>query len=762
MLGRDKPAIFNRIIFFITIPVILTAVIISTLLIKALSPPVDQFLKDQFESNLRLASNMGQRICQSNFNYLLELRLEDNLEMNQALQNEVLEEVKALSGQMPKIHLMVINGDQELQAWSLPVQQSEWHPPGFELQNDTLVRIEIDERPVLSHIRFFPFWDWYIVSFVFEEDYLSPIKASHNIIYLSMLGVFATVLVTLLITYYYFVDAPLRRLILATRDISQGKYRQVEKIDNNELGQLTSAFNSMIASLKKEKSEVRNLINQLQASESQLRTLFENIPLGICVADGKGRILRTNQAMQSITEESEEQLQGRRLCELFDHCENCRELLLDLGGLKSPKIFETELSTDGVKYSLRVILAAISLDKRRLVFAVIEDVTEQIELEKQLIQVRKMEAIGGLAGGVAHDFNNLLTPIIGYSEILLGDTSPESERYIALRSILDAGMKARGIVRQLLAFSRKQTLEVKTVDLNTIITGFLSLLQRTIREDIQIRQELAPSLPPINADTGQIEQVIMNLAINAQDAMPQGGELTIETETVFLDEAYALSHTSVIAGRYVMMAISDNGHGMDKATIDRIFDPFFTTKAKGRGTGFGLATVYGIVKQHGGNTWVYSEPDKGSTFKVYLPVADESIEPEPEEEKIINKNAGGKTILIVEDDIEVLGMAATILRNQNYHVLSATNGRDALEVCAHHRDEIDLLLTDVIMPEMNGRELYEQISGEVDGMKVVFMSGYTDDVIAHYGIVDPGVVFLQKPFSIKSLTSKVRQALAEP
>ncbi len=761
-MAKNKPALYNRIIFWIAIPILLTTVIISSLLVTALSPPIDAFLKNQFEANLRLASAMGLQICQNNFDYLLELRLEDNSEMNLALQNEVLEEIKAVSRQIPQVHLMVFNEMRKIQAWSLPSPEDQHQFPNIDIKNDRIVRLEIDGQPALAHVVFFPFWKWYIASFVYEKDYLSPVRASHNIIYLSMLGVFASVFITLLVAYSIFVNKPLQRLIDATKDVSEGKYQRVRKSANNELGQLTGAFNAMIANLESEKSEVRNLINQLQISESQLRTFFENIPLGICIVNENGEILRTNPGMQTIAGYSEEQLLGSGFCQLFEKRDICHQLLADLDTFNAPEEFETGLKQNDTLYFLRILLTTISLDDHRLVFAVLENVTEQKKLESQLIQARKMEAIGSLAGGVAHDFNNLLTPIIGYSEMLLEDMEGKNRGSEELQSILNAANKARGIVHQLLAFSRKQTLEVKTVDLNEIITGFLGLLQRTIREDIRIRYELTPALPHINVDTGQIEQVIMNLAVNSQDAMPQGGELTIETNTLLLDTTYTHSHASVIPGRYAMMAISDTGHGMDSATQERIFDPFFTTKVSGRGTGFGLATVYGIVKQHNGYIWVYSEPGRGSTFKVYFPTAENVIEEEEEiEVNAVIQNKTKPTILIVEDDLNVLEMAASILRKHNYNVLTAANGIDALDLVGEHEEHIDLLLTDVIMPGMNGRQLYEQIARNKGGVKVIFMSGYTDNVIAHHGILDHGVVFLQKPFSIKTLVGKVKQALME-
>ena len=324
--------------------------------------------------------------------------------------------------------------------------------------------------------------------------------------------------------------------------------------------------------------------------------------------------------------------------------------------------------------------------------------------------------------------------------------------------ILKAGFRARDLVRQLLAFSRKQTLEYRVVDMNEALTGFDKLLRRTIREDIKI--EIIPStdIRAVMADIGQIEQVIMNLAVNAQDAMPEGGRLTIETATVDLDEEYAATHPGVKPGAYVMLAISDTGCGMDDKTRGQVFEPFFSTKGK-LGTGLGLSTVYGIIKQHGGNVWIYSEPGMGTTIKVYLPVSGEAHVEEETSEKTAADPKGFETILLVEDDKLVRDLAHSILKRQGYTVLVAEDGPEALTVLEAHDDPVDLLLTDVVMPEMNGRDLFDKVAEKHPDTKVLYMSGYTDNVIAHRGVLDEGTAFIQKPFNVQALAAKVREVL---
>ena len=395
----------------------------------------------------------------------------------------------------------------------------------------------------------------------------------------------------------------------------------------------------------------------------------------------------------------------------------------------------------------------------------VQDTTDRMKseeekswIEEQSRQAQKVESIGRLAGGVAHDLNNLLTPILGYSEMLLKDFDPSDTRREPMNEILQAGFRARDLVRQLLAFSRKQTMEYKQVDMNQAVTLFEKLLRRTIREDIEIEIIPSPDIPPVMADIGQIEQVIMNLAVNAQDAMTEGGHLTIEIATAELDEKYAATKQDVEPGEYIRLAVSDTGCGMDEETREHMFEPFFSTKGE-LGTGLGLSTVYGIVKQHGGNIWVYSEPGMGTTFKIYLPVSREAQVEEKFREKAATAQKGSETILLVEDNEQVRHLTHTILKRQGYTVLVAESGPKALTILAAHNGPVDLLLTDVIMPGMNGRDLFAKVSEQQPGIKVLYMSGYTDNVITEHGVQNEDVAFIQKPFTIQALAAKVREVL---
>jgi PAS domain S-box-containing protein len=384
------------------------------------------------------------------------------------------------------------------------------------------------------------------------------------------------------------------------------------------------------------------------------------------------------------------------------------------------------------------------------------------EREEQLRQSQKMEAVGRLAGGIAHDFNNLLTAINGYSELTMIQLNAEDPLMHNLEEIKKAGDRAASLTRQLLAFSRKQVLQPKVVDLNSLVAEIEKMLRRLIGEDIDLQTILHPELGSTKADPGQIEQVLMNLVVNARDAMPQGGKLIIETKNVYLDEDFTRQHIAISSGHYVMLAVSDTGTGMNEQTQARIFEPFFTTKEVGKGTGLGLSTVYGIIKQSGGDVWVYSEVGQGTTFKVYLPRIDEGAR---EYRRNIEEEAslqGTETILLTEDEEMVRKLSARVLEMFGYKVLEAANGGAALLICERHKEKIDLLLTDVIMPEMSGRELADRLSPLRPEMKVLFMSGYTDDAIVHQGVLDEDQNFIQKPFTPNALAQKVREVLDKP
>ncbi len=517
-------------------------------------------------------------------------------------------------------------------------------------------------------------------------------------------------------------------------------------------------------------TEQRRIEAAIRESESRYRSLFQsNHAVMLLVDPDSGMVVDANPAAVRYYGWSREALLGKRISEINTLSpEEIAEALASVqSGLKNSFEFKHRRA-DGSVRDVEVYSGPLQVAGENRIYSIVHDVTDRKQaeeqrerLQEQLLQAQKLESVGRLAGGVAHDLNNLLSPILGYSDVLLMDLPETDDRRKYVQYIIQAGVRARDLVRQLLAFGRKQTLVVETVDLNELAAGFAHLLRRTVREDIGIEMIAAPALPTVRVDTGQIEQVIMNLVVNAQDAMPQGGRIVIETAAVVLDQEYADSHADVLPGPYVQLTVSDTGCGMSDEVREQIFAPFFTTKEKGKGTGLGLATAYGIVKQHGGHIWVYSEPDQGTTFKIYLPAAEMAIAPQPVEAAEDEEHTPtGGAVMVVEDNDMVRQLTVDVLNRRGYTVLEAASGAQCLELIKAHAGPLDLLLTDVVMPEMNGKALYKQAVQLRPGLKVLYMSGYTENVIASRGVLDQGVNFIQKPFAPRSLAAKVREVLA--
>jgi PAS domain S-box-containing protein len=505
----------------------------------------------------------------------------------------------------------------------------------------------------------------------------------------------------------------------------------------------------------------------LRRSESNFRSLVMNAPYGICRCDALGILQDANPALVAMFGyDNATELRGRHLGSLYADAQQWFQTADYFHARKEFNNLTTEcVRKDGTPIVARISGRSIPNGKSGDSYEIfIEDVTETRTLELQLRQAQKMEAIGRLAGGIAHDFNNLLMVISGYSEFLLERLGPDPRLRGPAQEISNATQRATSLTRQLLAFSRKQMLAPKVLDLNEVVAENLKMLTRMIGEDIDLVMVPAPALGAVRADPGQIDQVIMNLAVNARDAMPQGGKLTIETANVALDEAFVRTHSPLTAGEYVMLAISDTGVGMDVDTQSRIFEPFFTTKGA-KGTGLGLSTVYGIVKQSGGFIFVDSQPQRGTAFRAYFPRVDgrEDAAAAQDSLGLPHADRGQETILLVEDEGNLRRLARQYLETQGYKILEAEDGAAALQIVDGYRGKIDLLLTDVIMPGMNGRELAAQIANLLPSMRVLYMSGYTENAVGHDGTIDVGVTLLQKPFSLPALKECVREVLdSEP
>ncbi|WP_281797081.1 hybrid sensor histidine kinase/response regulator [Desulforhabdus amnigena] len=504
----------------------------------------------------------------------------------------------------------------------------------------------------------------------------------------------------------------------------------------------------------------------LQEREAKYRDLFENAPIGIFSTTSRGQALSVNTAMARILGYRSPQEAIERYPDLRSQLyvnPGWRDRFLQLLQEKDyVENFEYEARrADGktVWLSMNARIAKRNGDGSFIINGFATDITVQRRLEDQFHHAQKMESVGRLAGGVAHDYNNMLSVILGYAELALALLKPSEPLYNYIQEILKAAERSTKVTRQLLAFARKQTISPKVIDLNETVEGMLKMLRRLIGEDIDLAWLPKTDLWPVKMDPSQIDQLLVNLCVNARDAIADVGKITIETQMVTLDKAYYDDHMEFAPGDFVVLAVSDNGCGMNKEIQDKLFEPFFTTKAERQGTGLGLATVHGIVKQNKGFVNVYSEPGKGTTFKIYLPRHVDNVV-DPQEESLAEIAMGhGETILIVEDEVAILNLSRAMLERLGYTLLTASTVNEAMRLAEEHSGEIHLLITDVIMPEMNGRDLADQMHTLYPDIKILFMSGYTANVIAHHGVLDEEVRFIQKPFSIEELAAKVREAL---
>ena len=509
--------------------------------------------------------------------------------------------------------------------------------------------------------------------------------------------------------------------------------------------------------------ERRRMAEELRESEQRFSKVFHAASVGIAVTSlAGGRFLEVNEAFERIVG-SESGLVGRTIGEVglwsdATEYERVLDQLRKHGSVRNLDLAIRKLN--GTSCPVQASFEQIEVGGEGCLLALVHDLSERARLENQLRQSQKMEAVGRLAGGVAHDFNNILTVIMACSATLehaLASQEPLREDVALIQS---AAERAAALTGQLLAFSRKQVVEPRSLDLNAVVSGLEPMLRRLIPENIDLSSTLAQDLGTIRSDPGQIEQIIVNLVVNACDAMPDGGSLMIETAAVDVDSDYVENHVMARAGQYVRLAVSDTGIGMDDQTKAQIFEPFFTTKGPGQGTGLGLATVYGTVKQNEGFVWVYSEPGRGSTFKIYLPVVVAAVE--KKQEVAPTTMRGTETVLLVEDEPAVRRLSHNMLVQQGYQVITASDGLDAVELASKHKGPIDLLITDVVMPRMGGREVAERLRQTHPNLRVLFTSGYTDDMVVRQDLVGGGSAFLQKPFTPTVFWSKVRSVLDAP
>jgi signal transduction histidine kinase/CheY-like chemotaxis protein/HAMP domain-containing protein len=597
------------------------------------------------------------------------------------------------------------------------------------------------------------------IFFITELPVDEALRHMDRAIKLSMIFLVFTLVVAIILGVILIkqIITPIETLAGTARKVSRGDLTQKAVVANNdEIGELADSFNVMLTrlvatidDLKREKDFVRNTIESLSHPFYVIDVKDYTIKLANSAANFGD--FKPSATCYQLTHKVDSPCDGK------DH--PC--VIEEVKKTRGPVMVEHRHQNKNNEIAIYEIYGYPIFDEQGEIAQVIEynfDVTEKKVLETQLIQSQKLEAIGSLTGGVAHDFNNFLTPIIGYSQLILNTLADDDPLRPRLQAINEAGEKAADLTRQLLAFSRKQVMEIKIINLNELIADMVKMLKRLVGENIEMQQNLGDTIGNIKADPGQVTQIIMNLTVNARDVMPEGGTLFYETDSIILDEDYCRVHEDISPGSYVVFSVTDTGTGMTTAIQDKIFEPFFTTKKKGEGTGLGLSTVYGIVKQLGGYIFVYSEPDNGTTFKIYFPEVNEEKETLREEKKPVMQR-GTETILAVDDEPTIRQFVYDTLAPLGYDMILAESGKDAIDKAKSAGRDIDLLLTDVIMPGMNGKELADKLEIIFPAMKSVFMSGYTDNVITHKGVLKPGTTLINKPLIPIQLSLKIRQIL---
>ncbi len=512
--------------------------------------------------------------------------------------------------------------------------------------------------------------------------------------------------------------------------------------------------------------EAYQIMEALKEREERYERLFNSSYDAIGVHEigeknGEGRFVEVNDAACIHFGYSREELlkmtpKDIDAKEVDEQRANAFKKLLETGHV----IFETiHINKSGKKVPVEISSRLFESQGKRYILSIARNISDRKRMEQELQQAQKLESIGRLAGGIAHDFNNMLSVILGYTELAISQLPPQNSLYADFVEIKMAAERSKDLTRQLLAFARKQTVSPKVLNLNETIESMLKMLRRLIGDDIELIWSPSLNLWPIKIDPSQIDQILANLCVNARDAISDVGKITIETSIVTLDKNYTAEHLGCLPGDYILLAVSDNGCGMDKETVSKLFEPFFTTKELGKGTGLGLATIYGIVRQNNGCITVYSEPNHGTTFKIYLPKYQGLNIDSPLTNNVQISNKGSETILVVENESSVLKLTFAMLNHEGYKVLAASLPSEAIQIAETYKQNINLLITDVVMPEMNGKELAKKLLSFFPNLKILFMSGYTANVIAHHGVLDEGVHFLHKPFSLQSLTFKVREVL---
>jgi PAS domain S-box-containing protein len=754
---------FSRIFTAIILPVVAVGVIISIWVTSSLVPPLLGFIQKRTEASLQLVTRLGLQKCESSFNYLVDLRCEDNQSMAASLKRETLQDIRTLNQMFEKIHLVVLDAGGGI------LGQTATRNQPLVLRIDKtdisgrIVQQAVFNRPARVSTYYFPIWHWYIVGYIDETDYAAPLRMARNTIFGSTFVVLLVIVATAGLAFYFRVNQPLRRILHAAGKVAGGEFKTVDVIGKDEIGKVAAGFNSMVESLQDDQQRINAILSALRESEELYRVVTENSLSQILLIHRYEIIFANYRALEDSGFPASEVI-GKRALDYIHHDDrrDVRRMIrkrytgkLHLGAMecryitKSGELRWLELAVIPTTYQGRPVLLAHGIDitRRKSAFEA------QQRLESKLRQAQKMEAIGTLAGGIAHDFNNLMMGVQGNTSLMLLDVSKDDPNYERLLKIQRYIANGAELTRQLLGYARRGKYQAKPMLLNDLVTKSSNMFART-KKEVTIHLDLQSDLWNVEADHGQIEQVLLNLYVNAWQAMPGGGDLFLVTENKALNSAET-EELLIQPGDYVCISVTDTGIGMDQETVQKIFDPFFTTKQRERGTGLGLASAYGIVRNHGGGIACSSRSNMGTTFYFCLPRSKKSLAGMDDAAR--QMELGSETILLVDDEQMVLSVAQEMLRHLGYPVITARSGREAVDIVSNRETKLDLVILDIIMPEMGGGETFDIIHKYRPELPVLLCSGYSlDDKAAE--IMDRGCDgFIQKPFDLDKLSRHIRK-----
>lgn len=762
-----KMRIPNRIVYWIITPVVGVGILFAVLFIRYTTPTLTKQITDQIDSHLKLASELGLEACEDRFNYLLELRLEDDLAMNAALKREALEEIKATRNAFHNIHTLVLEGNRNIVESSQPLSQNTVVEFDLPLRTEAVIPYRLWDRPVRMHYRFFPFWNWQIITYIEQKDYLGPVHLIELSIYLGTFGVLLLLTITLTVVFRKFVALPLKHLIAGTHAVAEGHYQTLPERGNDEIGQLVGDFNQMIASLSAKDEDLKRMLLEVRQTEERFRTLFESAPIGFGLIEKTGRILEANDAMYRLLGVQEDQTDVDLIFyNFFYRNEDAERFSGELSKRPSLSRYECNLVRPaGQRWIARLTASSFTLAGESLMLIIAEDASRERTLEAQLQRAQKMEAIGTLAGGVAHDLNNILAATVGYPEMLLMDLPEDSPLREPLEAIKQSGQKAAVIVQDLLTMARRGISVSEVINLNAIVDEYqngseykrLAKNHAGIHLDIRLNKDLFN----INGSAVHLSKTLMNLVSNAAEAMPVGGSIRVATENRYVDYPIG-NYDAVPEGDYAVLQVSDQGTGINKADLDHIFEPFFSRKRMGEsGSGLGMAVVYGTVKDHQGFIDVYSEVGRGTTFTLYFPITREPTEEIIPLQSLDSLKGGGETVLVVDDMAAQRDIAVDMLTRLGYRVATAANGEEAVE-CVKKAPP-DFLVLDMIMtPGIDGLETYRRIVQVNPGQKGIITSGFSETDRVREAEALGISKYLKKPFTIRGLAEALKAISADP